>query len=120
MSMKIITFLFLSIFAFACNDGKATGNANNIKSNSSGNNDAVKINNANTADNATAPKKELTTSTYEIVKSYKHDPNAFTQGLVFRNGLLYESTGERGRSSLRKVELESGKVIKSYKLADEV
>ncbi len=47
---------------------------------------------------------------YRVVKAYPHDPNAFTQGLVFHQGLLYESTGLRGRSSLRRVELETGRV----------
>ncbi|HEY7187072.1 MAG TPA: glutaminyl-peptide cyclotransferase [Vicinamibacterales bacterium] len=47
---------------------------------------------------------------YEVVKTYPHDPKAFTQGLVFRNGFLYESTGLKGQSSLRKVRLETGEV----------
>lgn len=48
---------------------------------------------------------------YEIVNSWPHDPNAFTQGLVFHEGRLIESTGREGRSSLRRVELETGKVL---------
>lgn len=48
---------------------------------------------------------------YEVVKVYPHDRGAFTQGLIFRDGHLYESTGLNGRSSLRKVELETGKVL---------
>jgi len=47
----------------------------------------------------------------EIVKSRPHDHDAFTQGLVFHEGHLYESTGLQGRSSVRKVDLESGKVL---------
>jgi glutamine cyclotransferase len=50
--------------------------------------------------------------TYRIVKSYPHDPSAFTQGLFFYKGYLYESTGLYGRSSLRKVKPETGKVIR--------
>jgi glutamine cyclotransferase len=50
--------------------------------------------------------------TYEIVNVYPHDRNAFTQGLVYRKGVLYEGTGIRGKSSLRSVELKTGKVIK--------
>lgn len=50
--------------------------------------------------------------TYEVVNIYPHDPNAFTQGLVFHQGLLYESTGLNGASSLRRVELETGRVLK--------
>ncbi len=53
---------------------------------------------------------------YEVVRSYPHDPNAFTQGLLFHNGFLYESTGEYGSSSLRKVEIETGKVVQKFDL----
>jgi glutaminyl-peptide cyclotransferase len=48
---------------------------------------------------------------YRVVKVYPHDPAAFTQGLIYRDGFLYESTGVVGRSSLRKVKLETGEVI---------
>lgn len=48
---------------------------------------------------------------YEIVRTYPHDTGALTQGLVYSNGFLYETTGERERSSLRKVELATGKVV---------
>jgi glutamine cyclotransferase len=55
---------------------------------------------------------------YEIVRSYPHDPGAFTQGLVFADGILYEGTGMTGRSSLRRVRLENGEVLKVHKLED--
>src|ERR1051325_6711930 len=55
--------------------------------------------------------------TYDIVKVYPHDANAFTQGLVFRDGKLLESTGEEGRSTLRKVDLDSGQTLKKVDLA---
>ncbi|HZJ30982.1 MAG TPA: glutaminyl-peptide cyclotransferase [Vicinamibacterales bacterium] len=48
---------------------------------------------------------------YEVVKVYPHDREAFTQGLLYRDGVLYESTGLNSRSSLRKVQLETGKVL---------
>ena len=48
---------------------------------------------------------------YEVVNVYPHDREAFTQGLLFRDGVLYESTGLNGKSSLRKVQLETGKVL---------
>jgi len=54
----------------------------------------------------------IPTYTYEVVKAYPHDNTAFTQGLVFHQGVLYESTGLNGSSSLRRVELETGKVLK--------
>jgi len=53
------------------------------------------------------------TYTYEVVNSYPHDPAAFTEGLLYDNGFLYESTGMEGTSWLRKVELSSGKVVKN-------
>ena len=53
---------------------------------------------------------------YKIVNTFSHDPNAFTQGLVWENGYLYEGTGLAGRSTLRKVELETGKVVQSINL----
>jgi glutamine cyclotransferase len=48
---------------------------------------------------------------YQVVHVYPHDPNAFTQGLEYRAGSLYESTGLKGRSSVRKVQLDTGKVL---------
>ncbi|MEO7795312.1 MAG: glutaminyl-peptide cyclotransferase, partial [Thermoanaerobaculia bacterium] len=52
----------------------------------------------------------------EVVATYPHDPAAFTQGLVWSHGKLFESTGMYGRSSLREVELESGRVLKRIDL----
>jgi len=56
---------------------------------------------------------------YEIVREYPHDPSAFTQGLVFESGFLYEGTGLKGRSSLRRVDLASGEVVQVYNLSSE-
>ncbi len=56
--------------------------------------------------------------TYEVVNTYPHDPNAYTQGLEFHRDTLYESTGEYGKSSLREVDLKSGKVLKQIDLPD--
>ncbi|MEO5896742.1 MAG: glutaminyl-peptide cyclotransferase [Vicinamibacterales bacterium] len=50
-------------------------------------------------------------SRYEVVRVYPHDPQAFTQGLVFSGGVLYEGTGLNGRSGIRKVKLENGEVL---------
>lgn len=55
---------------------------------------------------------------YKIVNSYPHDGNAFTQGLEFKDGFLYESTGQRGKSTIRKVELKTGKVLQKKNIAD--
>ena len=54
--------------------------------------------------------------TYRVVKVYPHDRAAFTQGLEYRDGFLYEGTGMVGRSSLRKVELATGRVLNKYDL----
>ncbi|HEX8181148.1 MAG TPA: glutaminyl-peptide cyclotransferase [Pyrinomonadaceae bacterium] len=52
------------------------------------------------------------TYSYEVKHVYPHDTGAFTQGLIFRDRLLWESTGLNGESSLRKVELDTGRVVK--------
>ena len=57
--------------------------------------------------------------TYDIVKVYPHDKNAFTQGLIFEDGVLFESTGLYGHSTLRRVELETGKVLQLYALPNQ-
>src|SRR5687768_3856179 len=48
---------------------------------------------------------------YKVVRSFPHDRQAFTQGLVYLDGMLYESTGLNGRSGIRKVRLETGEVL---------
>lgn len=53
---------------------------------------------------------------YKVVNSYPHDPQAFTQGLVYQDGIFYEGTGLQGRSSLRKVAVETGVVSQSIQL----
>ena len=53
----------------------------------------------------------------KVVAEYDHDPAAYTQGLFFHGGELYESTGQCGQSSIRKVELESGKVLRKLDFA---
>jgi glutaminyl-peptide cyclotransferase len=53
----------------------------------------------------------------QVVHAYPHDPGAFTEGLFYHDGFLYESTGLEGHSTLRKVELATGKVLKSRNLA---
>src|SRR5262249_51842416 len=48
---------------------------------------------------------------YEVVRAYPHDPDAFTQGIQFVDGVFYEGTGLNGRSSIRKVKVETGEVL---------
>jgi glutamine cyclotransferase len=60
---------------------------------------------------APAPASALPTYGYQVVRSYPHDRDAFTQGLLVRNGVFYESTGLNGRSGIRKVKIETGEVL---------
>jgi len=61
-------------------------------------------------------KGDLPMYSYEVVHTWPHDRSAFTQGLVFLDGELLESTGLNGQSSLRRVELESGRVLQQVQL----
>ena len=54
--------------------------------------------------------------TYKVVNTYSHDQEAWTQGLVFEDGVLYEGTGLRGHSTLRRVELETGDILQIREL----
>ena len=56
---------------------------------------------------------------YQVVHVYPHDRSAFTQGLEFRAGFLYEGTGLNGHSTLRKVKLESGEIVQQINLSPE-
>lgn len=53
---------------------------------------------------------------YRVINTYPHDSRAYTQGLVYRDGFLYESTGLNGRSTLRKVRLQTGEVLQQHRL----
>src|SRR5215212_3893893 len=55
--------------------------------------------------------------TYQVINTWPHDTEAYTQGLVFHDGVLFESTGLRGASSLRRVELKTGMVKKKLEVA---
>jgi glutamine cyclotransferase len=57
--------------------------------------------------------------TYNITNTYPHDRDAFTQGLVFEDDVLYEGTGQYGHSTLRRVELETGVVLQIRELSDQ-
>jgi glutaminyl-peptide cyclotransferase len=56
---------------------------------------------------------------YRIVRSYPHDPGAFTQGLTVRNGFFYEGTGMNGRSGIRKVKIDTGEVVQTQPLSSD-
>ncbi len=67
---------------------------------------------------ATRTEEFTPVMTYEVLNIFPHDPQAFTQGLVYHEGYLYESTGLYGESSLRKVELETGEVLRKVDLSE--
>jgi glutamine cyclotransferase len=96
--MRIFFLLFVLSIAAACGGGTNVSNNSATNGNTTKKSDAVPV------------------STYEIVKAYPHDPKAFTEGLFYDNGFLYESTGQEGHSSLRKVDLETGKVLQKFDL----
>src|SRR5437879_3384704 len=66
---------------------------------------------------ATNRSGDVKVYTYEIVHTWPHDRKAFTQGLVYREGVLAESTGMNGQSSLRKVALETGRALQKVDVA---
>lgn len=98
MKLHLFLFVFLALIVSSCKDNQEVPKNTNVKN------------------LANKPK----VYTYEIVKTYPHDSKAFTQGLVYYNGFLYEGTGGRRNdayhSSLRKVELETGKVLQRIDL----
>jgi glutamine cyclotransferase len=87
---KHLVLLSLCLLSFQCNNGGS----------------------ANPAVNKPAENAVVPTHGYQIVGVWPHDANAFTQGLIFADGKLYESTGQVGQSSLRQVELQTGSVLK--------
>ena len=102
--------VFFAVFAVSCKN-ETPANSSNVKVNS--------VASANKPANTPVQTSDkIPVYTYEIVNTFKHDPKAFTQGLVIHNGFFYESTGEYGDSSLRKVEIESGKVVQKKELDD--
>ena len=66
-----------------------------------------------------APSVQLPRYTYTVVRTYPHDRRAFTQGLQYLDGLLYEGTGQNGQSSIRRVKLETGEVLQQRELSKE-
>jgi glutaminyl-peptide cyclotransferase len=105
--MRLYILLLLVLLFSACN-----GTSNNA-------NKTTNINKANSNSAVTNNTANLPVETYEIVKAYKHDGDAFTQGLVIHNGVFYESDGEYGESNVRKVEIETGKVLQKQSVAED-
>jgi glutaminyl-peptide cyclotransferase len=89
--MPLILVLLLSLASLQCNSGTT---------------------NTNAPRNGSPENAVVQNFGYEIVNIWPHDPSAFTQGLVFLDGKMIESTGQVGRSSLRNVEIQTGRILK--------
>ena len=72
------------------------------------------------APNATTPARTAPVARFRTVRSWPHDPGAFTQGLDFHEGKLYEGTGVEGQSTLREVSLQTGEVVRRVDLPTNV
>jgi glutaminyl-peptide cyclotransferase len=62
---------------------------------------------------------KVAVSDIKVINEFPHDPGSFTEGLTYYKGYLFESTGLKGRSLLRKIEIKSGRIIQETKLADD-
>ena len=62
------------------------------------------------------PAKAPEEYTYKVEKVFPHDTGSYTEGLLYQDGYLYESTGEPGHSTLRKVDLQTGKAVQVAKI----
>ncbi len=69
---------------------------------------------------ALIPQKPPAKIPYKIINTFPHSPDAFTQGLAYANGFLYEGTGKYGHSSLRKIRLETGEILKEHPLPPDI
>jgi glutamine cyclotransferase len=94
---RLLLTVALSIASLQCNGAGSPSSTNKAAEGAN-----------KTAETAAAPVNYG----YQIVNIYPHDSAAFTQGLVFIDGKLYEGTGQEGHSSLREVELQSGHVLR--------
>src|SRR5882724_13483355 len=66
-----------------------------------------------------APRPRTPQYGFKTIRAFPHDPTAFTQGLAYRDGFLYEGTGRNGHSSIRKLHLETGEVVQHVDLPAE-
>ena len=97
LKARLVLILALSVAGLQCNAGANSGSSN-----------------SGTPSNAVVVKHG-----YQIVKAYPHDTGAFTQGLIFVEGKLYEGTGQEGRSSVREVDLETGRILKKVDIPEQ-
>ncbi len=114
--MRFYFLILLVVLSLACTKEPTGSNTANMNANQSNGNISTRTPTTATSPTTTA---NAPVYTYEIVKTYKHDQNAFTEGLFFHNGFLYESTGQEHKSNLRKVELETGRVVQQQNLDED-
>lgn len=122
MSTKFLTISILVFFiALITACVKPASNQGKITENSPLTSQQVLAENRNQipSQNAENQAPKIPIQGYRIINTYPHDPKAFTQGLVYHQGFLYEGTGLEGQSSLRKVRLETGQVLQIHRLADQ-
>lgn len=109
--MRFFLLILFTVSATSCKTENSV-NRQNVNVNST-------INTNKTANSPSQTTGKIPVYTYEIVNTFKHDSKAFTQGLVFHNSFLYESTGQKGDSTVRKVEINSGRVLQKQDLSDD-
>lgn len=108
MKFKGFSFIIIMLLLNSCD----TNSRKNNETNKTQPNDVAQISTVDTSSKNIHKMIE-----YEVIKKYPHDGNAYTQGLFFYEGYLYESTGLYGKSSLRKVRIVDGQVLKQINLA---
>jgi glutamine cyclotransferase len=106
----LIGLLMLTIIV-GCDSGAGNSPSNAANKAAAGN---ISAPTGTGAANGNAPAAErVPVYSYEVVNTFPHDPTSFTQGLIFHEGALIESTGLEGRSTLRRVELQTGRVLQN-------
>jgi len=122
--MNKIIFLLLALFLSACEDTATSNSSPKTVPTRSASATAQNVPSpsATTSEQSLAAVSDsgvVPTFKYEVVATYPHARDAFTQGLIFQDGQLWESTGQYGESSLRKVDLKTGKVLRKVDVPDE-
>jgi glutamine cyclotransferase len=101
--MKKALYLLLAVWFISCkNDDKSV--------------DGAKTPGGDGPTVSAPPPKNIS---FSVINTFPHDPTAFTEGLLFHNGDLYESTGQKGQSRISQVDLKTGQPIRSTKLEDQ-
>ncbi len=103
----LLTLAF-SVLSFSCQSGTPQRGANGTNANSESNVNS----NTQTGASNTSVSQDVPAYGFQVVNTWPHDRAAFTQGLIFHDGVFLESAGQYGQSTLRRVELNTGKVLK--------